>query len=101
LVDQGVSSADASKSKPHPDIFEAALDKLGGNVDRSNVVVVGDSPHDAEGARKAGLRVIGVLCGGFSEQDLRAAGCEAVYSGPEELLQRFEETLLAKQAKSG
>jgi len=101
LVDQGVSSADASKSKPHPDIFEAALDKLGGNVDRSNVVVVGDSPHDAEGARKAGLRVIGVLCGGFSEQDLRAAGCEAVYSGPEELLQRFEKTLLAKRAKSG
>src|SRR3954468_3654686 len=100
LVDEGVSSADAEKSKPYPDIFEAALKKTGSQGKRSSVIVVGDSPHDAEGARNAGLRVIGVLCGGFAEQDLRAAGCQAVYSGPEELLQRFEETLLANRRNS-
>src|SRR5207245_366542 len=46
LVDTATSSADAEKSKPHPDIFEAALKKLGDSVDRGGVVVVGDSPHD-------------------------------------------------------
>ena len=95
LLDTATSSADAEKSKPHPDIFESALAKLGDSVDRSSVVVVGDSPHDAEAAKKAGLRMIGVLCGGFAEADLRAAGAGSIYSGPKELLERFEETPLA------
>jgi HAD superfamily hydrolase (TIGR01549 family) len=95
LVDVSTSSADAEKSKPHPDIFEAALAKLGNGIDRSSVLVVGDSPHDAEAAKKAGLRMVGVLCGGFAEEDLRAAGAESIYSGPEELFRRYEETPLA------
>jgi HAD superfamily hydrolase (TIGR01509 family) len=95
LLDTATSSADAEKSKPHPDIFESALAKLGDSVDRNSVVVVGDSPHDAEAAKKAGLRMIGVLCGGFAEADLRAAGAGSIYSGPKELLERFEETPLA------
>src|SRR3954468_6356181 len=95
LLDTATSSADAEKSKPHPDIFEAALEKLGSSVDRSSVVVVGDSPHDAEAAGKAGLQMVGVLCGGFAEADLRAAGAGSVYAGPEELLRRYEESPLA------
>jgi HAD superfamily hydrolase (TIGR01549 family) len=54
LVGVETSSGDAERSKPHPDIFEAALQRLG-KVRREEIVVVGDSPHDAEGARKAGL----------------------------------------------
>ncbi len=80
------SSADAERSKPEPDIFEAALERLGGNIRRGQVIVVGDSPHDAEAAVKAGLRIIGVLCGGFPESALREAGCMAIYGGPEDLL---------------
>lgn len=95
LVDTSASSADAEKSKPHPDIFEAALAKLGNSIDRNSVVVVGDSPHDAEAARKVGLRMVGVLCGGFAESDLRATGAEAIFADPCELLQRYEETPLA------
>src|SRR4051812_22239899 len=94
LLDSASSSADAERSKPHPDIFEATLAKLGNSVDRSSVVVVGDSPHDAEAARKAGLRMVGVLCGGFAEQDLRKAGAEQIYAGPEDLFHRYEETVL-------
>lgn len=95
LVDTSSSSADAEKSKPHPDIFEATLAKLGDSVSRKDVVVVGDSPHDAEAARRAGIRMVGVLCGGFPEQDLRTAGAEDIYAGPQELFERYEQTPLA------
>ena len=55
---------------------------------------MGDSPYDAEAAGKADLRTIGVLCGGFSEQDLRRAGCIAIYRDPADLLSRFEQSRL-------
>jgi len=103
LVEVETSSADAKRSKPHPDIFEAALDRLG-DVDKAEVIVVGDSPHDAEAAKRAGLKTVGVRCGGFPEQDLRNAGCIAIYDGPEDLLRRYSETPLAKEpskAKAG
>ncbi|MGI8959329.1 MAG: HAD family hydrolase [Bryobacteraceae bacterium] len=96
LVDVETSSGDAEQSKPHPDIFDAALDRLG-KVRREKIVVVGDSPHDAEGARKAGLRTVGVLCGGFREAALREAGCIAIYADPADLLRRYEESPLAKR----
>ena len=88
MVDAQASSSDAEKSKPHPDIFLAALGKLQ-TVDAGECVAVGDTPYDAEAARKAGMRVIGVLCGGFPEADLRRAGCEAIYRDPEDLLHRL------------
>ena len=92
------SSADAERSKPAPDIFEAALERLGGNIPKDDVIVVGDSPHDAEGAGRAGLRTIGVLCGGFAENTLRQAGCIAIFRGPDDLLRRYEESPLARRA---
>ncbi|HZQ51019.1 MAG TPA: HAD family hydrolase [Bryobacteraceae bacterium] len=97
LVEVETSSADANKSKPHPDIFEAALDRLGNHIRRKNVIVVGDSPHDAEAAGRAGLRTVGVRCGGFPEEALREAGCVAIYDSPEDLLRNYEQSPLAKQ----
>lgn len=94
LVDAETSSDDAEKSKPHPDIFQAALKRLG-RPDTASVLVVGDTPYDAQAAGRAGLRTIGVLCGGFSESSLRQAGCIAVYEGPAGLLSRYEDTPLA------
>ena len=90
LIDVETSSDDAEKSKPHPDIFQAAMAKLGA-VDKSEVVVIGDTPYDAEAAGKAGLSAIGFLCGGFAEAGLRAAGCFAIYDGPADLLARYDE----------
>jgi HAD superfamily hydrolase (TIGR01509 family) len=89
LVEEETSSEDAEQSKPHPDIFEAALGKLHG-VDAADAVVVGDTPYDAEAARKAGLRTVGVLCGGFPEDELRSAGCVAIYRDPADLLERLD-----------
>lgn len=87
LVDTHTSADDAEKSKPHPDIFQAALDKLG--VEAEEAVAFGDSPYDAEAAAKIKLPIIGVLCGGFPEADLRAAGCAAIYRDPADLLRDY------------
>ena len=93
LIDGAATGDDAEHTKPFPDIFEAARAKVG--VDASATAVVGDSPFDAQAAVVAGMKPIGVLCGGFPEADLRAAGCVAIYAGPEDLLRRYEGSPLA------
>jgi HAD superfamily hydrolase (TIGR01509 family) len=94
LIEHTTSSDDAERSKPYPDIFQAALAKLGG-VSPAEAVAVGDSPYDAEAAGKAGMRAVGVLCGGFPESELRAAGCVAIYKDPADLLAHFDESPLS------
>ena len=96
LVDEETSADDAEKSKPHPDIFEAALERLG-NPPAGEVLVIGDTPYDAEAAGKAGLRTVGFLCGGFPEEDLRAAGCFEIYEGAADLLARYDDSPLARR----
>ena len=96
LVDTETTSEDADKSKPHPDIFKAALDRLK-DVAASDAVVVGDTAYDAEAAGKAGIRTVGVLCGGFPEGELREAGCIEIYDDPEHLLREYERSALAKR----
>ncbi len=91
LVSEETSSDDAAKSKPHPDIFEAALRRLGSGIHPGAVRVVGDTPYDAFAAGRAGLPAVGVLCGGFPEQDLRQAGCRAIFQGPADLLARYRD----------
>lgn len=93
LLENTTSSDDADSSKPEPDIFLAALEKLG-NPSKSETVVVGDTPYDAIAAKKAGLQIIGVTCGGWSAEDLRAAGCAEIYESPADLLARFDQSLL-------
>jgi phosphoglycolate phosphatase-like HAD superfamily hydrolase len=58
-------------------------------------VAVGDTPYDAEAAGNAGLHTVGVLCGGFPEADLRAAGCVAIYRDPADLLANYQRSPLA------
>jgi HAD superfamily hydrolase (TIGR01509 family) len=94
LIDGATSADDAARSKPYPDIFQAALRRLRG-VRPSEAVVVGDSPFDAEAARNAELRTVGVLCGGFTVDALVSAGCIAVYRDPCDLLDRYDASPLA------
>ncbi len=94
LIDSGTSTDDAEKSKPEPDIFEAAVEKLSG-VPTGTCLAVGDTPYDAEAAGKAGIETIGVLCGGFPEADLRRAGAVAIFQDPVDLLRRYEESPFA------
>ena len=82
------TSDDAKRSKPHPDIFHAALDRLG--LEGRNCVVVGDTPYDAEAALKAGIRTTGVLCGGFSEFDIRAGGASQIFEDPADILDHYK-----------
>jgi HAD superfamily hydrolase (TIGR01549 family) len=94
LVDVTTSSDDVQESKPAPDIFEAVLNKLG--VEGHEAVAIGDTPYDAEAARKAKIAIVGVLCGGFTESSLRQAGCVQIYPGPAALLACFGDSLLAR-----
>ncbi|TLU72343.1 HAD family hydrolase [Lichenicoccus roseus] len=95
LIQTETSSDDAEHSKPEPDIFQAALEKLDG-LDPKQAFVIGDTPYDAEAAGKAGVRTIGVTCGGWSEAELRQAGCIAVYRDPADLLAKYEQSPLAR-----
>lgn len=95
LIDAETSSSDAASSKPDPDIFQAALKKL--NQPPSRVMVVGDTPYDAQAASKAGMRSIGFLCGGWSETELRQAGCSEIYADPTDLLTHYDRSGLERR----
>lgn len=95
LVEEEASKDDAAKSKPHPDIFAAALARLG-DVRASDAIAVGDTPYDAQAAGKINLKTVGVLCGGFPEAELHAAGCVAIYKDPADILARYEQTPLSR-----
>ena len=98
LVDKSTSADDADRSKPHPDIFESALSKLGAKP--ANVLALGDTPYDAEAAGKAGVRTIGVMTGGWSKSDLLDAGCIEIYEDVAELLVQFDRSALATFKRS-
>ena len=92
LIDGATSTDDVEKSKPEPDIFNSALNKLDG-IAAEEVIVVGDSPYDAIAAKKANLKTIGVLGGGFSRETLTDAGCVAIYRDPADLLDNYPQFL--------
>ena len=94
LIDAETSADDAERSKPHPDIFEAALKRL--DTDKQQTFAVGDTPWDAIAAHRLGVRCIGMLCGGFAEHDLLEAGCIAIYRDPADLLARLDESPLGR-----
>jgi HAD superfamily hydrolase (TIGR01549 family) len=89
LVESETSSDDADKSKPYPDIFQAALARLNG-IAPENAIVIGDTPYDAEAALKANLETIGLLCGGWTQEELLSAGCLAIYRDAEDLLLHYD-----------
>jgi HAD superfamily hydrolase (TIGR01509 family) len=92
LVQDATSSSDAEESKPDPDIVEAALEKAG--FPPEQVVMIGDTPYDVEAAKRAGVAIVGVRTGGWSDEDLR--GAIAVYEDAAELLQHFDESPLGR-----
>jgi HAD superfamily hydrolase (TIGR01509 family) len=79
---------DVESSKPAPDLVEQALDRAGVPAERA--VYVGDAVWDAQAARKAGVRCIGLLTGGFVRQELTDAGAEEVYDTPADLLDALD-----------
>ena len=90
LADGWTTSADVERTKPEPDLIKAAVAKAGG----SKAVMVGDSIWDFKAAERAGVATIGVLTGGFSEQELREAGADCVFERIEDLRRGLDETAL-------
>jgi phosphoglycolate phosphatase-like HAD superfamily hydrolase len=85
LVDTAASS-DAGDSKPDPDIVEAALQRA--DLSARDAVMLGDTPYDLEAAGRAGVEMIGVRCGGWSDADL--PGALAVYDDPADILRNYD-----------
>ena len=92
LLKEATTSSDAQSSKPAPDIIEAALSK--GQLEPDKVVMLGDTPYDIESASKAGVDVIALRCGGFSDEQL--AGAIAIYDDPADLLKHYDCSPLAQ-----
>jgi HAD superfamily hydrolase (TIGR01549 family) len=91
LADGWTSSGDVEASKPEPDLVQVALEKVGGG----EAVMVGDSTWDCVAAKRAEVRTIAVLTGGFSEGELLDAGAVSVYRSIDELRDSLGDTPLA------
>jgi HAD superfamily hydrolase (TIGR01509 family) len=91
LVDGWTTSADVERTKPHPDLVAAGIEKAGGG----GAVMVGDSTWDCIAAQRAGVRTVGLLTGGFSREELLEAGALCVFDSINELIERLAETPLA------
>lgn len=96
VVSAVTSASDVDMAKPEPDILAVALERAGVGADRA--VFVGDAVWDAEACRRAGLESIGLLSGGVSRQELRAAGAAVVFENPDDLLAHLPETPIAALA---
>lgn len=84
-----VTRDQVERAKPDPHLFLAAAERLG--VAPSRCFVVGDSVWDLLAAQRAGALGIGVLSGGYGQEELQAAGAYRVYQDPADLLAHVEE----------
>jgi phosphoglycolate phosphatase-like HAD superfamily hydrolase len=75
-VDAVTTSADAERTKPHPDVFRVAMERVDAGAE--DTVALGDSTWDCEAAGRIGVRCYGLVTGGFSEAELQDAGAAGV-----------------------
>jgi HAD superfamily hydrolase (TIGR01509 family) len=84
-----VTRNDVRRAKPDPDLFTAAAQRL--NVDIESAVIVGDSIWDMLAARRARGLGVGLLSGGYGQDELERAGAIRVYEDPADLLEHIDE----------
>jgi HAD superfamily hydrolase (TIGR01509 family) len=87
LFEARTSKNDVAQSKPSPDVFRRALNLL--EIQPEEAIAVGDTPYDVQAAKKIGLPIVALLCGGFPEDELRAEGAIAIYRDPADLLANY------------
>ena len=85
VVDRG----DVLRAKPAPDLFLNCQQRLGVPVD--DCYVVGDAVWDLLAARLARMLSIGLLSGGYGEDELTRTGAFRVYRDAAELLDSLDE----------
>jgi HAD superfamily hydrolase (TIGR01509 family) len=83
-----VTRDQVAHAKPDPDLFLEAARRLGVAVSAS--VVVGDSVWDLLAARRAGALGVGLLSGGYGQDELERAGAYRVYQDPADLLRHLD-----------
>ena len=76
-------------AKPDPDLFTTAAERLG--VDIRNALVLGDSIWDMIAAQRARALGVGLLSGGYGEDELARAGAFRVYEDPADVLRHIDE----------
>ena len=84
-----VTREQVEHAKPDPDLFIAAAERLG--VPIHDAIVVGDSVWDLLAARRARALGVGLLSGGYGQEELERAGAYRVYQDPAELLRHLDE----------
>jgi HAD superfamily hydrolase (TIGR01509 family) len=84
-----VERGDVVRAKPEPDLFLACQQRLGVGV--AECYVIGDAVWDLLAARRAGMLSIGLLSGGYGEDELSRAGAFRVYRDPAELHRSLDE----------
>ena len=84
-----VTGDDITKAKPSPDIFVKAAERL--SVPLSDCIVVGDSVWDVLAAARRSALGVGLLCGGYGQEELERAGAFRVYADPADLLVHIED----------
>ncbi|HJU88244.1 MAG TPA: HAD family hydrolase [Gemmatimonadaceae bacterium] len=83
-VEVTVTGSDAKSTKPDPDVVLASVQRL--RVSADECAMIGDTRHDGEACRRAGVRFLALTCGGYGEDELRAAGAIDVWTDPAALL---------------
>ncbi|TAL88864.1 MAG: HAD family hydrolase [Rhodanobacter sp.] len=76
-------------AKPDPDLFIAAAERLG--VDIRESLVIGDSVWDMLAAQRARALGVGLLSGGYGQDELQHSGAFRVYDDPADLLRHVDE----------
>ena len=84
-----VARGDVLRAKPEPDLFLVCAAKLG--VDSDDCFVVGDAVWDVLAARRARMLSVGLLSGGYGEEELLQAGAFRVYRDAGELHRSLDE----------
>ncbi|WP_454884922.1 HAD family hydrolase [Sphingomonas oryzagri] len=94
LITATTSIDDVETSKPEPDIFGVALERI--SVEPSNAIVVGDTIYDVDAALRAGIATVGVTSGPFDERQLKEVGAIAVFADVASILRDFDRSPLAQ-----
>jgi phosphoglycolate phosphatase-like HAD superfamily hydrolase len=84
-----VGRRDVRRAKPEPDLFLACAQRLG--ADAADCYVVGDAVWDMLAARRARMLSIGVLTGGYGDDELTRAGAFRVYRDAADLAAAIDE----------
>jgi HAD superfamily hydrolase (TIGR01509 family) len=84
-----VTRDQVQRAKPDPDLFIAAAERLGTAIE--SAVIIGDSIWDMLAARRARGLGVGLLSGGYGQDELERAGAIRVYEDPDDLLDHIDE----------